>query len=103
QIMTGPRSANMSHLRRLRQKGVVLLIALVILIAMTLAGIALVRSVETGNLVAGNLAFKQSLAYVGDRGNEEAIAWLKNQQGTSLVNATQEAAGYYATEQANLD
>lgn len=86
-----------------QQNGVVLLIALVILIAMTLAGIALVRSVDTSNMVAGNLAFKQSLAYAGDAGNETAIAWLKNQQATALVNANQEASGYYATEQASLN
>lgn len=101
--MRGQRSTNVRRLTKARQKGVVLVIALVILVAMTLAGIALVRSVETGNLVAGNLAFKQSLAYVGDAANEAAITWLKNQQATALVNADQAAFGYYSTEQGNLD
>ena len=101
--MTGLYFANVRRFRKSRQKGVVLLIALVVLIAMTLAGIALVRSVETGNMVAGNLAFKQSLAYVGDAGNEDAIAWLTNQQATALVNNDQEVSGYYATEQGGLD
>jgi Tfp pilus assembly protein PilX len=40
------------------QQGVVLLMALIMLVALTLAGIALVRSVDTTNLIAGNLAFK---------------------------------------------
>lgn len=101
--MAKMRAMNLGLVRGSRQHGVVLLIALVVLIAMTLAGIALVRSVDTGNMVAGNLAFKQSLAYAGDAGNETAITWLANQQATALVNADQEASGYYATEQANLD
>jgi Tfp pilus assembly protein PilX len=86
-----------------RQRGVVLIIALIVLIAMTLAGIGLVRSVDTGNLVAGNLAFKQSLALAGDAANEGAIAWLKANQASALMNADQPASGYYSTEQANLD
>lgn len=86
-----------------RQKGVVLVIALIVLIAMTLAGIGLVRSVDTGNLVAGNLAFKQSLASTGDAGNEIAIAWLKANQASALMNADQPASGYYSTEQNGLD
>src|SRR4051794_33864237 len=49
-----------------RQQGVVLLIALIVLVAMTLAGIGLVRSVDTGNMVAGNLAFKQGATLAGD-------------------------------------
>jgi type IV pilus assembly protein PilX len=86
-----------------RQRGVVLIIALIVLIAMTLAGIGLVRSVDTSNLVAGNLAFKQSLASAGDSGNEAAIAWLKTNQASALMNADQPASGYYSTEQADLD
>ena len=42
------------------QKGVVLFFALIALVAMSLAAAALVRSVDSGVLVAGNLAFKQS-------------------------------------------
>ena len=42
-----------------RQRGVVLFIALIVMVAMSLAAIALFRSVDTANLVAGNQAFKQ--------------------------------------------
>ena len=42
---------------RRKQSGVVLFISLIILVAMSLAGIALIRSVDTSNLIAGNLAF----------------------------------------------
>lgn len=86
-----------------RQRGVVLLIALIVLVAMTLAGIGLVRSVDTGNMVAGNLAFKQGATLAGDSGTEAAIGWLTPLNGTSTVYTSNAAAGYYATSQATLD
>lgn len=58
------------------QRGVVLFIALIVLVAMTLAGIALVRSVDTANVIAGNLAFKQGMAPEADTTVEAAIAKL---------------------------
>ncbi|ADE12314.1 pilus assembly PilX family protein [Sideroxydans lithotrophicus] len=63
---------------RSRQKGVVLLITLIMLVAMTLAAIALMRSVDTTNLVSGNLAFQQSSLNAADTGTETAIAYLYN-------------------------
>ena len=58
------------------QKGMVLFIALIVLVAMTLAGLALVRSVDTANVIAGNLAFKQSTLQAGDLGVEAAVTAL---------------------------
>ncbi len=59
-----------------RQRGMVLFIALIVLVAMTLAGIALVRSVDTANVIAGNLAFKQATLQAGDLGVEAAVTAL---------------------------
>ena len=56
-----------------RQRGVVLFISLIVLVAMTLAGVALVRSVDTTNLIAGNLAFKQGATLSGDAAIETEI------------------------------
>lgn len=69
---------------RARQKGVVLLIALIVLVAMTLAAIAMVRSVDTTNVIAGNLAFRQSANNAGDAGVEAAISWLEANTGANL-------------------
>lgn len=71
--------------RRMRPKqgGVVLFIALIALVAMSLAGIALMRSVDTGNLIAGNLAFKQSALHASDTGVELAFAALPGILATS--------------------
>jgi Tfp pilus assembly protein PilX len=67
----GPR-----HSLQRAQRGVVLIIALVVLVAMTLAAIALVRSVDTSNLIAGNMAFQQAATHSADLGMETAISWL---------------------------
>jgi len=61
-----------------RQGGMVLLIALIVLVAMTLGGIALVRSVSTASVIAGNLAFQQSATLNGDAGVEAAVTALNN-------------------------
>lgn len=78
-----------------RQRGVVLFIALIVLVAMSLAGIALMRSVDTGTVVAGNLAFRQGAMHVGDIGIEAARSWLQSQSSTSLYNDIP-ASAYYA-------
>ena len=55
-----------------RQQGVVLFIALIVLVAMSLAGVAMVRSVDTSLGIAGNLAFKQSTIQGSDLGRDHA-------------------------------
>jgi type IV pilus assembly protein PilX len=58
------------------QRGVVLIIALVMLITITFAGLALFRQVGLGAVIVGNLAFKQGATSAADRGVEQARAWL---------------------------
>ena len=85
------------------QRGVILFIALIVLVAMSLAGIALMRSVDTNVLIAGNLAFRQATTALGDSGVEAARAWM---QGNGDKLATNQPAGnsaYWANWQANLD
>ncbi len=65
------------------QKGLVLILTLILLVAMTLGAIALIRSVDTGNLVAGNLAFQQSTVSSADAAVEDAVTWLQS-NSTSL-------------------
>ena len=66
--------AGVSH--RQRESGVVLFIALLVMVALSLAGIALIRSADTATIGAGNLAFKQAAVYAVDRGVETAIKAL---------------------------
>lgn len=92
-----------------RQRGVVLVLALIVLAAMTLAGIGLMRSVFTGNKVAGNLAFQQSATHAADRGVEAAIVWLENTNRVTpaTLYADQLPAGanlgYFASRPLNTD
>lgn len=87
------------------QRGAVLFIALIVLVAMSLAGIALIRSVDTANLIAGNLAFKQNTVHGGDWGAEQARTWLQNQGTINPANLyiDQPAGGYSAAMQTGLD
>jgi len=84
-----------------RERGVVLMIALIVLVAMTLAGIGIVRSIDTGTLVAGNIGFRQSAVATGDSGIEAARTWLIANRNT--LNTDQVGSGYYSTRQDNLD
>ncbi len=89
-FLTAPRS-------RRRQGGVVLLIAMIMLVAMTLAGVALMRSVDTAVVVAGNVAFKESAIQSSDRGIQEAVRWLAaNAAGATLQNSNA-GVGYFSS------
>jgi len=81
-----------------RQQGVVLLVALIVLVALTLAGVALVRSVDTANLIAGNLSFHQSAIQAGERSTELAVTWLAdpNNRPTLISPTPTPSAGYVA-------
>ena len=56
------------------QRGAVLFIALIVLVAMSLASVALIRSVDTATLGAGNIALKQSAAQAAERAVGMAMA-----------------------------
>jgi Tfp pilus assembly protein PilX len=49
-----------------KQQGSILLFTLIALVAMTLATLALVRSVDSTTLISGNLAFRQAATSSGD-------------------------------------
>lgn len=76
------------------QRGVVLLLALIMLVAMTLAGIVLYRQIGSGLIIARNLSFKRTAAVAADRGIEAARTWLVAQTVAALEQGNI-AAGYY--------
>lgn len=83
-----------------RERGAVLFIALIVLVAMMLASVALVRSVDTANVIAGNLAFKQAALQASDLGVEAAVTNLPTIIATTLDNNVTGSGGtywYYAT------
>ena len=64
------------QVRIVKQRGLVLFLALIALVVMSLAAVSLIRSVDTSTLIAGNLSFKQAATTSGDSGVEAAIIWL---------------------------
>lgn len=66
---------------RSKQRGMVMLVVLMVLIMMFLAGIGAMRSVDTGNLIAGNFAFQQAAVQAGDR----AITDARNMMSAAVV------------------
>jgi type IV pilus assembly protein PilX len=88
-------------IRARREDGVVLLIALIVLVAMTLAGLGMMRSIDTGTIVAGNIGFRESAVATGDTGIERARAWLM--ANLAALDNDNPAMGYYSTRQDALD
>lgn len=99
--------------RRFHQRGIVLFIALIALVAMSLAAVALMRSVDTNTIIAGNLAFMQSARSSADSGVETALTWLAGQatmdpsspidNPAHPFNADNPAEGYYSSITAPAD
>ena len=61
---------------RASQRGVSLFVAVVALVLMTIAGLSMMRSVDTGNVIAGNIAFRTGAVNAVDTGIEAAATYL---------------------------
>ena len=78
-----------------KQSGLALFIAMIALVVLSLAAVALIRSVDTNNLIAGNLSYKQTAAASSNFGVES----MANQLGIRLLTyseASDPTNGYYA-------
>ncbi|MFT3847780.1 MAG: hypothetical protein QM739_03635 [Propionivibrio sp.] len=80
EAMTLVRSAAKTRLQSIAgrgmQRGASLIIALIALVLMTIAGFSLMRSVDTGNVIAGNMAFRDVTVNASDLGIEAAAAYI---------------------------
>lgn len=84
-----------------RQRGVVMVLTLIILVIMTLGSIALLRSLDSTNFIAGNLAFRQSAVHLVEVGIEQATNWLETNPAARAVD--DQANGYKASWAQGLD
>lgn len=82
------------------QRGLSMIFALIGLVVLTLGGVALVRSVDTGLLTLGNLGFRRDAVASASHGTEQAIDWLWG-AGAALTD-DKVPDGYYATAYTNL-
>lgn len=86
---------NYKHYKK-SQSGVVLFVALVAMAVMSLAAVALIRSVDTNNIIAGNLSYKQTAAISSSFGIENVSDTL-GIKGLAYGNSNDPGNGYYAT------
>ncbi len=88
---------------RIRQRGTSLFITLIAVVMLTFASIALLRSVDTSTMIAGNLQFQEAALASGNAGTEAAIAWLAANASGNTLFADVSASGYYATSSDSCD
>lgn len=67
-----------------QQEGVALIMALIVLLAMTLAGALMLRNVGIGLGIAGNVAFKKETTAQADLGVEAGVAYVVARSGVVL-------------------
>ena len=65
------------------QSGVALIMVLIMLGAMMIAGVALIRVVDSANMISGNFSFRQATLNIADLGVEAAVAELKDIRANS--------------------
>jgi type IV pilus assembly protein PilX len=85
-----------------RQKGMVLLVAVMVLALMFMASLGVMRAADTGNVIAGNYSFQQAAVQSSDRAITDAVNTLSglavgNGANTSIANR------YFAIKQTPLD
>ena len=100
------------RLQTKQQRGIVLLVAIVVVVAMTLGAYAMLRSAGNSLAIAGNISFQQNATSVADLGTEAARAWALDALTTggaggaingAALDADQADEGYFASWGANFD
>lgn len=74
------------------QRGVSLIISLIMLVAMMMAGIAMFRKLGSASILAGNLTFTSAAINSAEQGSESARAWLIGQNSATLAGVQ---TGYF--------
>lgn len=87
------------HTPASRERGVVLIFTLIILLIMTIGAVALVRSMHTSLFSAGNLAFRRDLVNQGEEAVSTVITQFKTGvfAGSVATQADNPAANYSST------
>lgn len=81
---------------RRRSQGVALFVALIAMVLLSLAGVAVMRSVDTGTSVASSIAFRQGSIGPVNQAIETAIDALFNSNTIVLQDVDDTAHGYFA-------
>jgi type IV pilus assembly protein PilX len=81
-----------------RQRGLVLMLVLIVLGILALAGAAVMRSVDTGNTIAGNHSFQQGAMHASEQALAASMAFVRARVEAGNGNTTAQNV-YYATRQ----
>jgi len=85
---------------RASQRGYMLMLVLVALVAMMISGVALVRSMDTNQLIAGNMASRNSTIHSADLAVQQAVNWIQANATNGALFADAPASGYNASQPA---
>jgi type IV pilus assembly protein PilX len=94
-----------THYAPRQQKGIVLIVALLVLVALTIASLGLLRSVDTTTAATGNLGFKKDIYRQSNRGVRAALGNLVAVRlpGGELPYVDSASVGYYAAANLPVD
>ena len=92
----------MTYVRHAHERGIVLLVAMLVAVALALAGMGLVRAVATDATIGANLAARQRATLAASTAVEQAIATLF---GAGAIDPLRDEAtrNYFAARQAGED
>ncbi len=79
-----------------------LIVALILMVAMSVAALSLARMVSADLRLAGHAAFREAAVLASDAGTEAALRWLNAQASVSALANDLPAQGYYASVAAGL-
>lgn len=85
------------------QHGLSLIVVLLALVTLAFASVALIRSIDTGALVMGNLGFKKAATASSDQPVNTAITWLQGNLTGAKLFADDTANAYISTSLTSLD
>lgn len=83
--------------RRGRERGVVLLFCLIVLVILLAGGVAVMRSMNTSLFAAGNLAFKRDLVNQGEQALSSVLTQFRAGGALASVTADAPTLNYKAT------
>ncbi len=92
----------MGSRRRCGERGMVLIVVIVVLAIAFLAGMGVIRAADTGNVIAGNFSFQQAAAQASDRALTDALTVVANRVAGGSGN-TPVSNQYLATRDTTVD
>jgi len=90
-----PYANKRATLHHSRQRGVVIIMTLIALLILLITAVALVRSLDSSTMIAGNISYKRDLVNNADQGVAAAITALSTTTGV-LYSDTTLASNQYA-------